>query len=181
MLQCSLILAQQKWSVYLILGNHLKYVRAQFNSGTMHHLAYISLVSILSSFKIYHCMIFGWQLPDAVQEFISSFHPKWRTQKDSILTHCRQELMHAVWKKLLDDDFIYAYTYGIVIKCIDGIERYVYLVPESSVSRPSKNQDQDQTRLAGTGKFPGPRETATAVQSLVPCDLLISKTDKRPV
>ncbi len=114
------------WPVYLMLGNLSKYVRAQPNSGAMHHLAYIPSVSIPSSFKIYHCMIFGWQLPDTVREFISSFHPKWRTQKDSILTHCRRELMHAVWKKLLDDDFIYAYTYGIVIKCIDGIERRVY-------------------------------------------------------
>lgn len=34
--------------------------------------------------------------------------------------------MHAVWKTILDDDFIHAYTYGIVIKCIDGIERRVY-------------------------------------------------------
>jgi hypothetical protein len=34
--------------------------------------------------------------------------------------------MHAVWKYLLDDDFMHAYKYGMVIKCIDGIERRVY-------------------------------------------------------
>jgi len=34
--------------------------------------------------------------------------------------------MHAVWSKILDDDFIHAYTYGIVIKGVDGIERRVY-------------------------------------------------------
>jgi len=34
--------------------------------------------------------------------------------------------MHAVWTKILDDDFIHAYRYGIVIKCIDGIERRIY-------------------------------------------------------
>jgi len=54
------------------------------------------------------------------------FHCKWRTQKADIMTHCRRELMHAVWAKILDDDFIHAYIYGIVIKCIDGIERRIY-------------------------------------------------------
>lgn len=34
--------------------------------------------------------------------------------------------MQGVWNIILDDDFIYAYTYGIVIECIDGIERRVY-------------------------------------------------------
>lgn len=34
--------------------------------------------------------------------------------------------MHAIWKFLLTDEFIHAYKYGIVIKCIDGIERRVY-------------------------------------------------------
>ena len=35
--------------------------------------------------------------------------------------------MHAVWAKILDDDFIHAYIYGIVIMCIDGIEQRIYL------------------------------------------------------
>ena len=34
--------------------------------------------------------------------------------------------MHEVWKVLLDDEFLEAYMYGIVIKCVDGIERRVY-------------------------------------------------------
>jgi hypothetical protein len=34
--------------------------------------------------------------------------------------------MHAVWKHLLDDAFIHATKYGIVIKCRDGVERRVY-------------------------------------------------------
>jgi len=54
------------------------------------------------------------------------FHHKWDTQQKDILAHCWQELMHAVWSKILDDDFIHAYTYGIVIKGVDGIERRVY-------------------------------------------------------
>ena len=34
--------------------------------------------------------------------------------------------MHGVWNIILDDDFIRACTYGIVVMCIDGIERRVY-------------------------------------------------------
>ena len=34
--------------------------------------------------------------------------------------------MHAVWAKILNDNFIHANIYGIVIKCIDGIERRIY-------------------------------------------------------
>ncbi len=34
--------------------------------------------------------------------------------------------MHGVWDVILDDEFVYACTYGIVMKCIDGIERRVY-------------------------------------------------------
>ncbi|KAJ3751884.1 hypothetical protein EV360DRAFT_97622 [Lentinula raphanica] len=96
------------WPIYLMLGNISKYIRAQPESGACHHLAYIP------------------SLPDAFQDFAKDNHAKWKTQKPSILPHCRRELMHAVWKHLLDDDFIHAYKFGIVIKCADGIERRVY-------------------------------------------------------
>lgn len=42
------------------------------------------------------------------------------------MSHCRRELVHGVWSLLLDDDFIHVYHYGMVIKCIDGVERRVY-------------------------------------------------------
>lgn len=34
--------------------------------------------------------------------------------------------MHAVWSKILDEQFMHAYKYGMVIKCVDGIERHIY-------------------------------------------------------
>jgi len=34
--------------------------------------------------------------------------------------------MHAVWKFLLDEEFLCAYTYGIVVRSLDGIEQRVY-------------------------------------------------------
>lgn len=66
------------------------------------------------------------QLPDSFKDFAVQHHAKWKSQKKDILTHCRRELMHAIWSHILDDDFVYAYKYGMVIRCIDGIERRIY-------------------------------------------------------
>jgi Plavaka transposase len=96
------------WPVYMLFGNLSKYIRCEPNSGATKHLAYLP------------------QLPDSLQDQLKSFHHKWGTQQKVILTHCRRELMHAVWKFLLDDDFIHAHTYGMVVKSPDGIERRVY-------------------------------------------------------
>ncbi|KAF9463410.1 hypothetical protein BDZ94DRAFT_1130921, partial [Collybia nuda] len=96
------------WPLYVLFGNISKYIRGQPNSGACQHVAYIP------------------SLPDSLQDFASSFFSKWGTQKKDLMTHCRRELMHGVWKFLLDDDFIHAYKYGMVIKCADGIDRRVY-------------------------------------------------------
>jgi len=66
------------------------------------------------------------QLPDYFHDFAATFHKKWAAQQKDILAHCRRELVHAVWNLLLDDAFIHAFKYGIVIKCADGVERRVY-------------------------------------------------------
>ncbi|KAJ3556133.1 hypothetical protein NP233_g12048 [Leucocoprinus birnbaumii] len=96
------------WPIYMMLGNLSKYIRSEVNSGAMHHLAYIPT------------------LPKSFEDFVSKFHSSWNSQSDQILAHCRRELVHAVWRKLLDDEFLEAYKYGIVIRCIDGVERRVY-------------------------------------------------------
>ena len=96
------------WPIYMLFGNLSKYIRCQPNSGATKHLAYIP------------------QLPDSLQDELKSYHQKWETQRKDILTHCRRELIHAVWKFLLDDDFIHAHTYGMVVRSPDGIERRVY-------------------------------------------------------
>jgi Plavaka transposase len=96
------------WPIYLLFGNVSKYIHGQPNSGACQHVAYIP------------------SLPDSFQDFAASFCSKWGTQKRDLLTHCRRELMHGVWKFLLDADFIHAYKYGMVVKCADGIERRVY-------------------------------------------------------
>ncbi len=91
------------WPIYMFLGNLSKYIRSEPSSQACYHFAYIPSLS------------------DSFQDLISSIHARWNTQKKSILTHCHRELMHAVWRILLDDDFLHAYKYGIVIKCHDGI------------------------------------------------------------
>jgi hypothetical protein len=96
------------WPIYLFFGNLSKYIRAEPSSQACYHVAYIP------------------SLPDSLQDLLGSIHAQWNTQKKAILTHCRRELIHAVWRLLLDDDFVHAYKYGIIIKCHDGIERRVY-------------------------------------------------------
>ena len=96
------------WPIYSFFSGISKYIRSQPNSNACQHIAYIP------------------SLPDAFQDFAASFCRKWGTQKKDILTHCRRELIHGVWKFLLDDDFVHAYKYGMVVKCANGIERRVY-------------------------------------------------------
>ncbi|KAF5319789.1 hypothetical protein D9611_012833 [Ephemerocybe angulata] len=96
------------WPIYMYLGNISKYVRAIPNSGACQHVGYIP------------------SLPDSFQDDLAKWHtnPK---QRADLLSHCRRELMHGVWKILLsDEEFQHAYKYGIVIKCLDGVERRVY-------------------------------------------------------
>jgi hypothetical protein len=96
------------WPIYSLFSGISKYIRSRPNSGACQHIAYIP------------------SLPDSFQDFAASFCRKWGTQKKDILTHCRRELIHSVWKFLLDDDFVQAYKYGMVVICADGIERRVY-------------------------------------------------------
>lgn len=44
----------------------------------------------------------------------------------SLQAHCRRELFHACWEIMLDEDFLHAYRYGIIIKCANGVLRRVF-------------------------------------------------------
>lgn len=65
------------------------------------------------------------QIPDSLEDHLATFIPK-STHRSQMLTHCRRELVHEVWRVLLDDEFIKAYEHGIVLNCADGILRRVY-------------------------------------------------------
>jgi len=40
-----------------------------------------------------------------------------------VLTHCKRDLMHAIWSQLLDDEFMEAYIHGMLVECVDGTVR----------------------------------------------------------
>jgi hypothetical protein len=58
---------------------------------------------------------------------MAALHSGDKGPNQALLTHCQQELLHAQWKALLDDDFLEAYEHGVVIECGDGIRRRFYL------------------------------------------------------
>lgn len=43
-----------------------------------------------------------------------------------MLAFCKREVMHESWKILLDDDFIEAYEWGMIVDCIDGVKRLCF-------------------------------------------------------
>ncbi|KAL6306020.1 hypothetical protein BKA93DRAFT_913438 [Sparassis latifolia] len=96
------------WPIYLFFGNLTKYIRAAPGTAVCHHIAYIP------------------SLPGSISGYLSMFRQDAGRKSSPVLTHCRRELFHAVWRVLLDNEFVHAYYHGIVIKCVDGITRRIY-------------------------------------------------------
>ncbi|KIJ50228.1 hypothetical protein M422DRAFT_245470 [Sphaerobolus stellatus SS14] len=90
-----------------MFGSQSKLLRGKLSTGLCHHIAYIP------------------SLPDSIQDVIREFTGG-TAASGPVLTHCKCELMHAIWKLLLDDEFCHAYDNGILIQCADGIKRLVY-------------------------------------------------------
>lgn len=89
--------------------------------ATMLHISkqYIFITVALSFFSGV------FQLPDTFKDFVAK-HTGSNGVNPKLMTHCHREMMHAQWAILLDDEFIEAYTHGIVIECPDGITRQFY-------------------------------------------------------
>ena len=49
-----------------------------------------------------------------------------RMPGDGVFTHCHQELFHAQWKDLLDEEFLHAYEHGMVFVCGDTVKRRLF-------------------------------------------------------
>ncbi|KAI0357196.1 hypothetical protein OH77DRAFT_141434 [Trametes cingulata] len=94
------------WPIYLLFGNQSKYVRGRPSANACHHVAYIP------------------KLPSDIDDLIHQHTTK--EGIDKIVTHCRRELMHGIWRILLSDSFVHACRHGIVVKCYDGITRRLY-------------------------------------------------------
>jgi hypothetical protein len=58
------------------------------------------------------------QLVDTIQDFYRKTFNK--LVMSAVLTHCKRELMQAIWLQLLDNDFVDAYANGTLVECADG-------------------------------------------------------------
>ncbi|KAH9922415.1 uncharacterized protein B0H18DRAFT_935413 [Fomitopsis serialis] len=88
------------WPVYLFFGWVSKYIRGKPSSFAAHHLAYLPTEAYL---KIYNV-----------------------AASSDILRFCKQELIHAIWRLILDPEFMHAYEHGCLVKCGDGIWRRLF-------------------------------------------------------
>ncbi|OJA15139.1 hypothetical protein AZE42_07563 [Rhizopogon vesiculosus] len=94
------------WPFYLFFGNQSKYTRGKPTASACHHVAYIPT------------------LPDDFQDiYINIFGG---ASSADVYTHCKRELIQAIWRLLLDEDFMHAYKHGIIIRCGDGVTRRVF-------------------------------------------------------
>ncbi|KAJ7151509.1 hypothetical protein C8R46DRAFT_1229045 [Mycena filopes] len=94
------------WPLYLYFGNLSKWIRGKPSSGACHHVAYIP------------------KLPDNFHDFYTALTGDGPSAE--VLAHCKRELMHEVWAKIFDEDFMHAYEHGIVLECHDGVQRRFY-------------------------------------------------------
>ncbi|KAF7293837.1 hypothetical protein HMN09_01179600 [Mycena chlorophos] len=109
------------WPVYLFFGNLSKWVRGKPRARACHHVAYMPKVRHLVSGKN---SADPSQLPD---DFFDWFKAQTGDAPPSeVLTHCRRELLHAIWRLLLNDKFMEACKHGIVVVCPDGVSRRFY-------------------------------------------------------
>jgi hypothetical protein len=112
------------WPLYLFFGNQSKWIRGKPRAGACHHVAYMPKVGRLFSFSSFPFAHRISQLPDNFFDWYKA--ETGHSPSAEVLTHCRRELMHAIWKLLLDGEFLEACKHGIVIECPDGISRRFY-------------------------------------------------------
>jgi hypothetical protein len=111
------------WPCYLFFGNESKYRRSKPSCNLCNHVAYFQTVRPLFPPA---CLVNEVpQLPDSFKDFAAQ-HTGRSGPNKVFMAHCHREAFHAQWTTLLDDEFIEAYTHGIVIKCCDGITRRFY-------------------------------------------------------
>jgi Plavaka transposase len=67
------------------------------------------------------------QLPDDFKDFFAQHSEGGKGPDAATVTYLNRELFHAQWKIIMDDEFLLAYSHGVVIKCADGLQRRFYL------------------------------------------------------
>lgn len=117
---------QKLWPGYMAFGNESKYRRCRPSEHLCHNIAYFSDVGrwLRSSNPQ---LILSQQLPDGLKDLITS-KTTGGNIPDKLMHFCKQEMLHAQWKILLDDEeFREAVKNGIVLKCPDNEERRFYI------------------------------------------------------
>ncbi|SJL07030.1 uncharacterized protein ARMOST_10373 [Armillaria ostoyae] len=131
------------WPIYLLFGLLLKYVRAQPTAGALHHLMYMP------------------SIPDKIQDAYLKYFEK--PASPAILMFLKQELVHAIWAKLLSPEFMDAYVNGIVIFCADNI--YWHIFPQFFVYSANYPEKVLLASIKSMAKFLCPHCLATKEQA----------------
>lgn len=111
------------WPVYMFFGSQSKYIRDRPTAFASHHIAYMPKVChiYLGSLLYYSCC---HKLPDTIQDF---YQQQYNTSATAAtLTHCKRELIHAVFSVILNERFVDAYRHGFVIECGDSCHRRLF-------------------------------------------------------
>jgi hypothetical protein len=113
------------WPLYLFFGNDSKYRRGKPSLHLCNHVAYFHKVRTITTQRLMVILTL-FQLPDKFKDFVTA-----RTGGEALspafIAYCNRELFHAQWELILDDEFVEAYTHGVVIICADGLTRRFYL------------------------------------------------------
>ncbi|KAG2037999.1 hypothetical protein BDR03DRAFT_981822 [Suillus americanus] len=91
---------------YLFFGNQSEYTRGKPTTSACHHVA--NIPSLLDDLQDQYMDIFG------------------EATTSQVYMHCKCKLMQANWVLLLDDKFMHAYQYGIVVGCGDGVTHRIF-------------------------------------------------------
>lgn len=114
------------WPLYLYFGDQSKYER-----GVDRHRRVRTIVAYFPAVRSLSFFTEGLpnrisQLPDDIKDFVLAESSTNATLRPAALAHCRRELMHEAWKKLLDPELVLAYVHGTVVQCADGITRRIF-------------------------------------------------------
>ncbi|KAF7317383.1 hypothetical protein HMN09_00474600 [Mycena chlorophos] len=114
---------------YMFVGNESKYERAKPSAHAAFHFVYFPT------------------LPEDLKETFEAHYG--HNMPDDVYTNLKRDLFHAVWRLLLDEEFVDAYRHGFPYECRDRILRRLF--PRF----PTYEADYPEKILAATLKFLG--------------------------
>jgi hypothetical protein len=113
------------WPMYAYVGNTSKYIRAQPNSFSAHHIAYFPTVWVLSVCSSINHLTVHFQLPDSIKEF---YYERYNTHPTTdVLAHLKRELIHGTLRLVFGGSFADAKKNGRVTRCADDVLRHWFL------------------------------------------------------